>query len=125
MSKFSDRFNEICNSSGKNDAEIGDALGVSRQTINAWRNGTRSPKQPTIVTIAQYFGVSIPYLMCRTDIRTEIKPISADTLAPDETELLGLYRQLNAKGKQNLLDNARSATYNPDYREDTPSTAIS
>lgn len=125
MPNFQDRFRQLCIESPLSDTAIAADLGVSKQTVSAWQTGARSPRQPMIVTIAQYFGVSIPYLMGRTDIRVDIEPIHAGTLSPDESELLGLYRQLNAKGKQNLIDNARSATYNPDYRQDTPSAAIS
>ena len=62
MSKFSDRFNEICNSSGKNDAEIGDALGVSRQTISAIEKGDYNPTINLCISICRILGKTLDEL---------------------------------------------------------------
>lgn len=67
MADFTSRFNEISSRHPGNDTSLGAALGVSKQTISAWRTGTRSPKKPHIVAIADYFNVSIPYLMGWSD----------------------------------------------------------
>ena len=67
MADFMSRFNEISVRHPGNDTSLGAALGVSKQTISAWRTGARSPKKPHIVAIAEYFNVSIPYLMGWSD----------------------------------------------------------
>ncbi|MGN0776043.1 MAG: S24 family peptidase [Candidatus Ventricola sp.] len=46
-----------------NDSDKAKLLGVSRQTISAWRTGVRSPRQPMIEHIASVFNVSIQWLM--------------------------------------------------------------
>lgn len=63
ISTFKERFSELCDSSPMNDTSIADALNVSRQTVCSWKAGTRSPKKPTILSIANYFRVDVAWLM--------------------------------------------------------------
>jgi len=63
ITTFNDRFDTLCSESSLNDIQIAQRLGVSKQTISAWRSGQRSPKPPTITTISAYFHVSIRWLM--------------------------------------------------------------
>ena len=62
MADFTTRFNELLARSPNNDTAIAEALGVSKQTISAWKNGNRFPKKPVIQTVAKYFGVSSLWL---------------------------------------------------------------
>ena len=39
--------------------QLGDALGVSRQTINAIENGRYLPSLPLAIAIARYFGSTV------------------------------------------------------------------
>lgn len=60
---FRERFTDLCNESPMNDTEIAKKIGVSKQTVSAWKIGDRSPKQPTIETIANVFHVNIDWLL--------------------------------------------------------------
>lgn len=60
---FRERFVELCNESPLGTVSLADKLHVSRQTINAWKVGTRSPKDLTVIAIAKHFGVSVEWLM--------------------------------------------------------------
>lgn len=44
---------------GLSQGALGDALGVSRQTVNAIETGRYDPSLPLAFTIAHYFGTSI------------------------------------------------------------------
>ena len=63
VSTFRERFTELCDSNPKNDSEIASELHVSRQTVHYWKLGERSPKTPTIIAIANCFGVDVAWLM--------------------------------------------------------------
>ena len=63
ISTFKDRFSELCDKSPMNDTAIADALNVSRQTVCSWKSGARSPKKPTVISIANYFDVDTAWLM--------------------------------------------------------------
>ena len=58
-----ERLNELFDDDPRNDTAIAKALGVSKQTISAWRQGIRSPKKSVLVQIAEEFRVSIEWLM--------------------------------------------------------------
>lgn len=63
ISTFKDRFSDACAERKLPDGEIAKALEVSKQTLSAWKCGTRSPKRPTIETIARYFNVNVDWLL--------------------------------------------------------------
>lgn len=63
VSTFRERFIDLCNSESISDSRLAEKLGVSKQTVSAWKSGTRSPKEPTIIAIASYFHVNVRWLM--------------------------------------------------------------
>ncbi len=50
---------ELRAGSGLSQAGLGDALGVSRQTINAIETGRYLPSLPLAFDLARFFGVSV------------------------------------------------------------------
>jgi len=50
------RVRELRSLSGMSQGELGDALGVSRQTINSIENGRYLPSLPLALAIARRFG---------------------------------------------------------------------
>lgn len=67
MADFTSRFNELLRLTADSDTALADALGVSKQTISAWKTGARVPIQPTRRAIASHFNVSIQWLEGLTD----------------------------------------------------------
>ena len=63
VSTFRERFAELLNESEKTTVAMSKELKVSNQTISAWKTGARSPKEPTIIAIANHFGVNVAWLM--------------------------------------------------------------
>ncbi|MBE5774432.1 MAG: helix-turn-helix transcriptional regulator [Clostridiales bacterium] len=143
MADFTSRFNELLTRHEGNDTDLGIALGVSKQTISAWRTGTRSPKKPHIVAIAKYFNVGIPWLMGISDYETEnvfdtlrrsfgpdapasqllhrigeqLSPYSSD-YDPCCADLMKIYDGLNDRGRADLLKYARYLSSDPDMTQD-------
>ncbi len=64
------------NISGKTLAQC---LGVTDANVSQWENGRNYPNQSVLEKIADYFDVSLDYLMGRTDIK---KPIIDITQIP-------------------------------------------
>lgn len=79
ISTFRERFEELCESSGKTNTELAKDLHVSNQTISAWKTGVRSPKEPAIASIANYFRVSLKWLM-GFDVRKDVPTKSMNLL---------------------------------------------
>ena len=63
VSTFQERFSQLVDESGKSLLKLAKELHMSNQTLSAWRTGVRSPKEPTIIAVANYFGVNVGWLM--------------------------------------------------------------
>lgn len=49
--------------------DLANLLGISVPAINYYENEKRSMDTNTALILANYFGVSVDYLLCKTDIR--------------------------------------------------------
>lgn len=57
------RLKELRESRGLNQAELGKRFGLSISTISMYESGKREPSFETVVKFANFFGVSIDYLL--------------------------------------------------------------
>jgi transcriptional regulator with XRE-family HTH domain len=57
-----ERLISLFDDDSRNDTAIADALGVSKQAVSSWRNGTRSPTASAIKRIADVYHVPIEWL---------------------------------------------------------------
>ena len=93
-----ERLIELFDADPRSDSAIAEALGVSKQTISAWKKGIRSPKKPMLLHICEVYNVSIEWLM-GFDVerigasREEITDPDPD--APKNDEIRFLVRGLN------------------------------
>lgn len=46
--------------------ELGDVIGVRGGTVTAWENGYRNPELGSLVRLADFFEVSLDYLLGRS-----------------------------------------------------------
>ena len=63
VSTFRERFTQLVDESNKSLSQLSRELHISNQTLSAWRTGVRSPKEPTIIAVADYFKVNVKWLM--------------------------------------------------------------
>lgn len=59
------RIRTLMESRGINGVMLADAVGLPTATISRYINSMRSPKVENLILIADYFGVSLDYLLCR------------------------------------------------------------
>lgn len=57
------RIKELRKQNNLTQAELGNKLGVIKQTISSWENGVSSPSNETLTSIATIFGVTTDYLL--------------------------------------------------------------
>ena len=69
-------------------------VGVSPQTVNHWLNGGVMPPLDVLVRIADAYGISLDALLGRSGQRE---------LFPDEAEVVGLMREMNAQGRRMVV----------------------
>lgn len=60
---FCERLKELRIEKGVGQVELAAAIDVSKGIISLWENELREPKLSNLVSLAQYFNVSIDYLV--------------------------------------------------------------
>lgn len=64
-SDFKSRLNKLCNESGVSVKTLAELCGLSHDMIRMYLAGTYTPRLQSVVKIADYFGVSVDYLIGR------------------------------------------------------------
>lgn len=99
--------------------QLGANLGMAESTVSLYENGKRSPDVQTLIRFADYFGVSLDFLLGRNEDH-----VAADNeTSGEEKELLRIFRSLNRKGKDSIMDYARERTEIPSMQDGTLSEA--
>lgn len=57
------RLRDLMSASGFTQADLAGHLGISRQSVSAYMDGSANPTPTTIVSIAEFLGVSTDYLL--------------------------------------------------------------
>ena len=99
VSTCQERLNELFNSDSRNDTAIADELGVSKQTVSAWRNGSRSPKKPMLIKLAVMYHVSIEWLMGFDDDAPEKR----ETQDPQIQIVSGMMEDMSEDQKEQIV----------------------
>ena len=113
---FWEKFVSLCNENGVSPNGVCAELGLSNAVATKWKNGS-APRASTVRKIADYFGVSVSYLLGVVDdpdpvslvdpskkdppMRTKLEEIMQDMTA-EELEDLEKYAEfiLSKKGKK-------------------------
>lgn len=56
-------FEDLCAKNGVTPYKVSKATGIATSTLSDWKKGISTPKQDKLMKIADYFGVSLEYLM--------------------------------------------------------------
>lgn len=90
--KFFEIYERLCASKGESANSAAKNLKIASGTVSEWKQG-RVPRNTTLKKIADYFDVSVDYLLGQTDIKKlppEVHPFSmSDTF---QLEILGSIR---------------------------------
>ncbi len=64
-------FLKLLNEKGVTAYKVGKATGIAGSTFTDWKNGRSVPKQEKLQKIADFFGVSLEYLMTGKDTQPD------------------------------------------------------
>ena len=67
--EFSARFKQLRKESGLTQQDIANVVFVDKTTVSKWELGANYPNQNVQTALADFFKVSVDYLLGRTDIR--------------------------------------------------------
>lgn len=90
-------FETINQKQGKSAAGLCKVLGIKTNVTTGWKQRNTDPPAKYLVTIAEYLGVSVMYLLTGED--AEMDQRREQTLTDDENRLLAKYRCLDEDGK--------------------------
>ena len=97
-------FEKLCDLHGVTPYKIYKETGIARSTLSDWKNGKSTPKQDKLKLIADFFNVSVDYLMTGK----ESEPSEIPPLMPEQFELLELYSKLKDEQKSAIMNLLRS-----------------
>lgn len=80
------RLKSLRDDKGLTQADVAKVLGVSRTTYTQYETGKSEPDLATVNRLAEFFNVSVDWLLGRTTVRTPIETIAAHHDGEDWTE---------------------------------------
>ena len=87
-------FEQLLQKYGVSAYKVAKATGVTQSTLSDWKRGRSTPKTENMKKLADYFGVSIDYLMTGEETDIESKVDYVLSLENGEMALLEDYRSL-------------------------------
>lgn len=108
-STFGERLSFLRKEYNLTQREIGEIFNVSTSAIGSYERNEREPTYKHLLSFAEYFNVSLDYLMGRTDERLTIEQyISKDSFEIshlfEKYNILVNGKELSDKDKQRLKD---------------------
>lgn len=100
-------FRDLCQSKGVTPYRISKATGIGQSTFSDWKNKGVTPKADKMAKIAEYFGVSMEYLMTgKESSYTEENADLFSVIIEDERlmDALKKYMALTDEKKSHVLE---------------------
>lgn len=85
--EFKDMLNKLRTEKKLSQSKLADKLGVSHQAVQKWESGETTPDVEKVIKIANFFGVTIDYLLHGTSARASEALMHQKTLRPSYAEL--------------------------------------
>jgi transcriptional regulator with XRE-family HTH domain len=81
------RIKQLREEKGLLQKDIARIIGITDSAIGHYERGARFPDPETLRKLAEYFGVSVDYLLGRTDVRTPTQPWRPAITPKDEKDI--------------------------------------
>lgn len=92
------RLYQLRHMEGLTQQDIADKLSISRSTYSTYETGKHDLTLESLILLANYYDVSLDYILYRSNI-----PTCNITLSDDELRLLDLFSQLNVHKRKVLF----------------------
>lgn len=102
---FYDIYCDLCQKHGMTPSGAATKIGFNRASVTMWKNTGKAPKQDILVRIAEYFGVSVDYLLGKENAPT---PKGERNILKDvDIAFYGEYQELSEDDKETVRDMVR------------------
>lgn len=96
-------FEELCKQRNIKPNKVSKETGVSTATLTSWKQGKYTPKPDKLKLIADFFNVSLEFLMRNEDVQWNPSEQAMDytiSLSEEEQDLLIKYRKADDTQKE-------------------------
>lgn len=96
-------FEELCKQRNIKPNKVSKETGVSTATLTSWKQGKYTPKPDKLKLIADFFNVSLEFLMRNEDVQWNPTEQTMDytiSLSEEEQDLLMEYRKADETQKE-------------------------
>ena len=97
-----DIFEKLLRLNNCKASDVAKQTGIPRSTFSDWKSGRAQPGAAKLQRIAEFFGVSVEYLMTGRAADQSSNGVMA--LSDEEQLLLAAFRQLNGAGQAKALE---------------------
>ena len=103
-----EKLKELRKAKGISLKELGSIVGVAESTMSLYENGKRQPDYETLLKLAEFFGVTVDYLL---------RGSNESECLPEELVILNRgARKMSPENRKKLLDMAR-ILFKEDFKE--------
>lgn len=88
---------------GLSQCELAENIGVSQAAVGMWESGKREPNFTTLCKLADYFGVTVDYLIGH-DVSQPVRVVSTPKVSDSDLELLRKFHTLNDVDRARILN---------------------
>lgn len=95
---FAMRLSSLRKTNNISQLELASNIGISDRTVGMWERGLSAPNAETAIKLADYFDVSIDYLLCRD------KETAFPSLDQNLISIQRAYEKLNPEDQKKMLE---------------------
>ena len=95
------RLYELRTEKGLSQREMAKQLNISQGTYNNWENSNTQPSIEQLINLADFFHVSVDYLIGHSDDFGNISP--SEQLSKEQTALLKLFDNLDTSSQKAII----------------------
>ena len=102
------RLEDLREERGLTQNEIAEAIGTSRTNIGRWEKGLNEPSYTFVVKLANFFNVTVDYLIGNEENVSTVRGGSPETFTEEERTLIRYYRAIGKEAKNAVFATAES-----------------
>ncbi len=106
---FAKQIRELRTNRKLKQDELAEIVDVKRSTVGKWENGNNYPNVEVLNNLADYFGVTVDFLLGRDNL-----PASRQNAM--DFKMLEVFNQLNDIGKREALKRVAELSHLPNYQ---------
>ena len=94
------RLKELRESRHESQQKLAIKINISQTMISRYELGQAYPDIPTLITLADHYGVSVDYFLGISDVKL---PFTKSSLSQKEQDILFLFKKLNLTQKEKAI----------------------